>query len=397
MDATTALTPAAAASAYIPKTCVTGKGAIVTGTAASTPTALGVGTDGQILTACSTATEGLCWATPPAPAIPCACILAKGDLITGTAANTPIALTVGTDGQLLAACSACTTGLTWVAPPAAATPTVAGIVLGCTTVSNTALGCNALLSLGAGTLNVALGTCAGCAITTGSQNVALGPNAAVTSATGSCQLAIGFSATDNWLIGDCDKNIKPGAGIRDCANSLGTAGQVLCSTGTAIQWASPSGGVFSAGLTGSAIVGADQQLVPYWAFAFTKNSAGFAIGTAFNGCASAAIFAPIGCQLRIDYSLTTSLCSPSSAGAGVDITSSIVNNGTGLALANSLSYWRASTSGTSNTSNQMSQAFYFTTSAGNCSFAMQINKSTPPGWTWITYSGFGNWNFTILN
>ena len=460
VDATTALTPAAAASAYIPKACIT----------------------------------------------------AKGDVIVGSAANTPVALPVGTNGQLLAACAACTTGLTWVAPPAAATPTVAGIVLGCTIAGSTALGCNSLLSRTGGIGNIAIGDAALCSSTsaqiniaigdcalksittingniaigytslcsntsgtgnvglgnrtlnsnlTGTNNIAIGPSAmrfatgessigigsgalstnagcanvalgggtgsGVTSGscntflggssganivTGSCNVFVGTNsgaATDvscclsinvdtlTWLTGDNTGAIKPGAGIIDCASSCGTAGQVLCSTGTAIQWASPSGGVFSAGLTGSAVVGDDQQLVPYWAFDFTKNSAGFTIGTAFNGCVSAAIFAPIGCQLRIDYSLTTSLCSPSSAGAAVDIRSSIVNNGTGSALANSISYWRAGTGGTSNTSNQMSQAFYFTTSAGNCSFAMQINKNTPPGWTWVTYSGYGNWNFTILN
>ena len=104
------------------------------------------------------------------------------------------------------------------------------------------------MSLGVGTLNVALGTCAGCAITTGSQNVAIGPNAAVASATGSCQLAIGFSATDNWLTGDSGKNIRPGAGIRDCAGNLGTAGQVLCSTGSAVQWSSGAVNDFAIGI-----------------------------------------------------------------------------------------------------------------------------------------------------
>ena len=187
-DTTTALTPAAAASAYIPNATVTGKGAILTGTGAGAPAAL------------------------PASV---------------------------TDGCALIACAACACGLTWgAAGGIAATPTAAGVVLGCTTVSNTALGCSALSSLGAGTLNVALGNCAGCAITTGSQNVAIGPNAAVASATGSCQLAIGFSATDNWLIGDSSKNIRPGAGIIDCAASTGTAGQILSSTATGIAWRS---------------------------------------------------------------------------------------------------------------------------------------------------------------
>ena len=237
-NTTTALTPASAASAYIPKACVT----------------------------------------------------AKGDLLTGTAASTPTALTVGTDGQILAACAAATTGLCWIPGIVNATPTAAGIVLGCTTATNSALGCNALLAatgtdnvgvgsaslcsnftggqnvaigssslclstgnsnagvghrslpaLTTGNANTALGSAAGCNITTGCFNVAIGVDASVASAAGSCQLALGFSATCNWLTGDSGKNIRPGAGIRDCAGNLGTAGQVLTTTGSAIQWGSAAG------------------------------------------------------------------------------------------------------------------------------------------------------------
>ena len=250
------------------------------------------------------------WQVTTAPSscgIPCSCITAKGTIITGDAPNNPVSLPVGTDGQALVACAACPTGLTWTTPAvpvSAATPTVAGTVLGCTITTNTALGCNALLAvptgcfntavgasallnLGAGCFNVgvggfavacnvsgfhnvgvgvnaarnalgcnntavghntmfsATGGCntvfgfeAGCAITTGESNVAIGPSVQVASPTGSCQLAIGFSATCNWLTGDSNKNIQPGAGIRDCTGALGTAGQILSSTGSAIQWRS---------------------------------------------------------------------------------------------------------------------------------------------------------------
>jgi hypothetical protein len=114
IDTTTALTPASAASTYIPKACVTAKGDLLSATAASTPVALPVGTDGQVLTACSTATTGLCWTAVPAPGIPCTCITAKGTLVTGTAANTPVALPVGTNNQYLRANNACSSGLEWV-------------------------------------------------------------------------------------------------------------------------------------------------------------------------------------------------------------------------------------------------------------------------------------------
>jgi hypothetical protein len=54
-------------------------------------------------------------------AIPKSCITGKGTLITGTAPSTPVALPVGVDGYVLTACAACATGLYWNAvttPPA---------------------------------------------------------------------------------------------------------------------------------------------------------------------------------------------------------------------------------------------------------------------------------------
>ena len=278
--ATTGLCWVAPTPTGIPCACITAKGSLISGTAAATPTALPVGTDGDVLVACATASTGLCWTAPTPSGIPCACVLGKGALVTGTAGSTPAGLSVGLDGQLLVACAAATTGLCWVTVPVTlpATPTVSGIVLGCTTSANTSLGCNAFLLLTTGTSNTAVGnnalvnntsgcrntafgiaalgnTTTGCfntafgpdagnSITTGSSNVAIGRNAAVASGTGSCQLAIGFSTTDNWLTGDSSKNIRPGAGLRDCAGSVGTAGQVLSSTGAALQWTSVGGTSF---------------------------------------------------------------------------------------------------------------------------------------------------------
>jgi hypothetical protein len=272
--------------------------------------------------------------------VPLSGYTAKGVILGATAANTPSALTVGTNGQFLSANSACASGLEWItaAAPTAATPTVAGIVLGCTTATLSALGCNALVSnttgvrntaigfealcanstgndntafgfcsgrlitgnsntlvgsfsgrqaagasgnvgLGRNTLcslstggsntavgtesmlavstgqlntalgsnalgsvtgstNVALGAYAGCNLTTGSANVAIGCGVTLASATGNCQLAIGFGTGCNWLTGNSTKAIQPGAGIIDCAGSCGTAGQVLTSNGSnAIAWA----------------------------------------------------------------------------------------------------------------------------------------------------------------
>lgn len=52
------------ADAAIAKSTATAKGNVFTATAASTPTVLSVGTNGQVLTADSTAATGLAWSTP---------------------------------------------------------------------------------------------------------------------------------------------------------------------------------------------------------------------------------------------------------------------------------------------------------------------------------------------
>ena len=106
----------------IPCACITGKGAIISGSAISTPTALAVGTDGQVLTACAACTSGLTWAPAATPSIPCACIIGKGALVTGTAADTPTALAVGTNGQVLTACDGCPEGLFWSAGSSSSIP-----------------------------------------------------------------------------------------------------------------------------------------------------------------------------------------------------------------------------------------------------------------------------------
>jgi hypothetical protein len=193
--ATTGLCWTAPAATGIPCACITAKGSLVSGTAAATPTALPVGTDGDVLVACATASTGLCWIAPAPSGIPCACVLGKGALVTGTAGSTPAGLSVGTDGQLLVACSTATTGLCWATVPVTlpATPAVAGIVLGCTNATNAALGCNALLS-NAGTGNVAIGLNSLTSNTTGVNNVAIGNGAFCANTLGSGNVVIGSAA-----------------------------------------------------------------------------------------------------------------------------------------------------------------------------------------------------------
>ena len=353
-DATLAVTPAGAAATYIPLADYATKGDILAATGASTPIALPVGTDGQILYANSACSAGLEWGVRP---ITCLDFDAKGDLLVGAAPDSFATLGVGTDGQALLACSTATNGVCWgTATAAEATPTTLGTLKGCAFSSYVALGCNAAVARTTGSLNVAIGVgalCSAttasiniaigncalksmvsinnniaiglssmCAATSGAQNIALGNqtmtgaigannlaigNQAMRSATGSTSVAIGNNAlftnsgTENvavgygagftnaagssntfvgfgagqtvtagscntflgacaddnadvscclivgantlrWLTGDNTGAIKPAAGVIDCVNSCGTAGQVLMSNGSnAICWGSAGG------------------------------------------------------------------------------------------------------------------------------------------------------------
>ena len=92
----------------------------------------------------------------------------------------------------------------------AATPTVAGIVLGCTTDTNSAVGCNALLAIssGAGTDNVAMGLCAGASLTNSVRNVALGSLALSLAINNSQNVAVGYAALQVSTFG---QNVAVGA------------------------------------------------------------------------------------------------------------------------------------------------------------------------------------------
>ena len=66
-DATFFTAGVATANAAIPKSLVTTKGDLIVATASATPARLGAGTNGYVLTADSTQTSGLKWATAAAP------------------------------------------------------------------------------------------------------------------------------------------------------------------------------------------------------------------------------------------------------------------------------------------------------------------------------------------
>jgi len=96
----------------IPESIIAAKGDILTGTANDTPAVLTAGTNETRLVADSAQATGLKYVADTTNYA----VAAKGDLLVGTAADTLAPLTVGTDGHTLVADSTETTGLKWVAP-----------------------------------------------------------------------------------------------------------------------------------------------------------------------------------------------------------------------------------------------------------------------------------------
>lgn len=105
----------AADGRYVQQSLVDAKGDVVTATADNTPARLAVGTDGQVLTADSAQSTGLKWSSPAAETLPASTVDAKGDLLVATADNTVARLAVGANTYVLTADSSQSTGVKWAA------------------------------------------------------------------------------------------------------------------------------------------------------------------------------------------------------------------------------------------------------------------------------------------
>jgi hypothetical protein len=98
----------------IAKALIDAKGDLIVGTADNTPARLAVGTNEHRVVADSSTSTGLAYVADTTNFA----VAAKGDLLAGTAADTVEALTVGTNGHVLTADSSTATGLAWAAAAA---------------------------------------------------------------------------------------------------------------------------------------------------------------------------------------------------------------------------------------------------------------------------------------
>jgi hypothetical protein len=98
------------------------KGDLAVGTGVDTASKLSVGSNGQVLTADSTQSSGIKWATASGGGLVAGDIIwdAKGDLAVGTGADTASRLAVGSNGQILMADSTQSSGIKWAAAPGGA-------------------------------------------------------------------------------------------------------------------------------------------------------------------------------------------------------------------------------------------------------------------------------------
>jgi hypothetical protein len=106
---------------------------------------------------------------------------------------------------------------------------------------NIAIGSEAALSFTEGIGNIFLGLNAGQNNTAGCGNVLIGYGVETSSPTVSNELVIGNSdlgGPNYWLRGDENRNVALGAGLIDCNGLIGTAGQVLASSGDGVIWGS---------------------------------------------------------------------------------------------------------------------------------------------------------------
>jgi hypothetical protein len=136
----------AASSGIDPVTCenFAAKGDLLVGNGVNSFTNVGVGTNGDVLTANSACPSGVEWSI--ANCVCCSDYTAKGDILVATGPSTPAALPVGANGCVLTASTSYPSGVVW-ATPAAPNPTYASVTLNRNTLIGSNPGLNVLAAI----------------------------------------------------------------------------------------------------------------------------------------------------------------------------------------------------------------------------------------------------------
>lgn len=131
----------------IPLSTVTAKGDIIAATGNGAVDNLAVGTNDFVLTAASGETTGLKWAAIPSSYVPLSTVTAKGDLILASGSGAVANLAVGTNTYVLTADSTATNGVKWAASSSGATITPSALTDGSTISCDLSLSTNFTLTI----------------------------------------------------------------------------------------------------------------------------------------------------------------------------------------------------------------------------------------------------------
>jgi hypothetical protein len=249
------------AQAAVPCSSFLAKGNILGGTAAGTYSALTVGTNGQVLLANSACATGLEWGN--ACYVPDACFTALGDLVVGTGIGTYSTLTSGTNGQVLLVDTTCATGLKWgtalLGYTCSASPQNTALGFGAgdsitTGLHNTAVGYNAGTAISAGDNNTFMGYLTGDGLTSGNNNTVVGA-CAFSNTGGSNNTAMGYCAGASITLGNSNTLVGANAGDAIAGgNSIvgigqGVLGGIVTAAGTVAIGATAGAALTSAANT----------------------------------------------------------------------------------------------------------------------------------------------------